>query len=692
MTSQLPSAAAPAPKAERPGLAHCLGRGEDLLMALVLAGVLLLPVAEIALRPLPYGISGGASPIVQHLVLIVGLLGGALAARQGRLLSISTLTTLFSARWQARAGIFTGAVAVLISGLLGLAGWRFAWRMREAGQTLAYGVPVWVLQLVLPAGFALIAWRLLWRSGPTSVGRMTTLLLAATGLWSAVRSIGSGMMSDQIELTETVVIVAVTAVFWTCALVASWLLWRGSSTWPGRLLSVLPATFVVAVTILVALRPVGPAGLLLPAMGLLAIATLLGAPIFTALGGAAVVLFWWQDQSIDSVAVDHYEMVINPSLPAVCLFTLAGFFLAEGGASQRLVRLFGAVVGQFRGGPAIVTALACAFFTSFTGASGVTILALGALLMPVLLEAGYSKRNATGLLTGAGSLGLLFPPCLPLILYAIVATTAGTSHGIGDLSVERMFLGGIVPGMLLLVLTALWGVIQSPRLGGPKQRFKPVEAGRALWVAKWELLLPVVALVALFGGWATMVEAAAVTALYAFIAEAVFYRDLKLRRVPGVMAECGLMVGGVLLILGVAMGLTNFLIFEQIPDRLVDLVKEHIESPYLFLLALNGLLLVVGCLMDIYSAIVVIVPLLVPIAAHFQIDPVHLGIIFLANMELGYVTPPVGMNLFLASLRFGQPMPQIIRAVIPMFFVLLVGVLLITYIPILTTALPHWLQ
>jgi C4-dicarboxylate transporter, DctM subunit len=405
----------------------------------------------------------------------------------------------------------------------------------------------------------------------------------------------------------------------------------------------------------------------------------------------------------------------------VPLFTLAGYFLAEGGASSRLVRVFNSLFGQIRGGPAIVTALVCAFFTSFTGASGVTILALGGLLMPVLLGAKYSERNALGLLTGAGSLGLLFPPCLPLILYAIISTQAKAS-----ITIEQMFLGGILPGCLMVALTIWWGVSAGPKLEREHKHFDPRETRRSIWEAKWELVLPIVALVALFSGWATPVEAAAVTALYAFVVETFVYRDLKVFRTPHphpllqgargshdssplpfegegegegagtdsktvleVVTECGLLVGGVLLILGVANGFTNYLVDAEIPAKMVEWTTRSIHAPWMFLLLLNLFLLVVGCLMDIYSAIVVVVPLIVPIGKEFGINPIHLGIIFLANLELGYLTPPVGMNLFLSSYRFHKPMAEVTRSIIPMLLVLLVGVLLITYIPPMTTLLPR---
>jgi tripartite ATP-independent transporter DctM subunit len=301
--------------------------------------------------------------------------------------------------------------------------------------------------------------------------------------------------------------------------------------------------------------------------------------------------------------------------------------------------------------------------------------------MPVLLTAGYSEKSSLGLLTGAGSLGLLFPPCLPLILYAIVAR----------ITIEEMVLGGIIPGVLMVSMTAWWGIRAGPKAVETRPSFDLAEAKEAVWHAKWELLLPAVAFAGLFGGFATPVEAAALTALYAFVVETLVYRDLKIRRdVSRVMTECGLLVGGVLLILGVALGFTNYLVDAQIPSRAVDWVTGSIHSRWAFLFLLNLFLLIVGCLMDVFSAIVVVVPLIIPLGHAFGIDPVHLGIVFLANLELGYLTPPVGMNLFLSSYRFSKPLPEVYRSAVPILVVLFVGVLCITYFPALTTALPSW--
>ncbi len=592
--------------------------GEDLAIAAVFLLMVTLPAAEIFLRKLfHFGISG-STVFVQHLVLFLGMLGGAIAARDDRLLSLSTAMYL-KGPWKSAARIFSSALAAALSALLSVASAQFVLSRKEAGETLAYGIPLWLLQLVLPIGFALISIRLVLLASPQWSGRIFTLATA-------------------------------------CALVLS-----------GVLL------------------PADPALLVTPALAVLGIATLFGAPVFVTLGGAALILFWGNGQTIVMIPIDHYRLVVNPTLPTIPLFTLAGYFLAEGGASTRLVRVFQALFGSLRGGPAIVTTLVCAFFTTFTGASGVTILALGGLLMPVLVTARYSEKHALGLLTGAGSLGLLFPPCLPLILYAIVASNAGM-----EVTVKHMFLGGIGPGLMMLLLTAWWGIRKGPDNDTPGRRFDAREAARALWASKWELALPAVALFALFGGFATPVEASAITALYAFFVEAVIHRDPKfLRRIPRVMAECGLMVGGVLLILGVAMGLTDFLFDARVPERAVDWAQNAIHSRWVFLLALNLFLLVVGCLMDVFSAIVVVAPLVIPMGRAFGVDPVHLGIVFLANLELGYLTPPVGMNLFLSSYRFGMPMGEVIRSVLPMLLVLLLGVLLTTYCPPLTTALPR---
>jgi C4-dicarboxylate transporter, DctM subunit len=600
----------------RSGWASFAFRVEDISVSFALALMALLPLAEATLRRTLHISIPGSTTIVQHMVLAVGMLGGAIAAREGRLLSLSNLSeTSLRGRAKNLSRIFTSAVSAVICGFLSLAAYQFVQTERDPARILVFGIPIWVVEIVLPAGFAVIALRILWHTSQNWRSRLIASLLT---------------------------------------IVLGILVWQ----WPAT------GHHFVGV-----------------ALGVLLIVSLLGVPALVTLGGAALILFWGVDQPIASIPIAHYALVTNPTLPTLPLFTLAGYFLAEGGAPRRLVRVFYALFGQFRGGPALVTVLVCAFFTSFTGASGVTILALGGLLMPVLLGARYSEKDALGLMTGSGSLGLLLPPCLPLIVYAIVA----------KVPIERMFLGALVPALVMMAAIALWGLRRGPKAAVSKSKTDWAEARWALWDAKWELFMPVFASIALFSGLATPVEAAALTAFYAFIVVTLIHRELNLfRDVPRVMAECGLLIGGVLLILGVSLGFTNYLVDAEVPARAVEWTTHSIHSPFLFLLLLNLFLLIVGCLMEIYPAIVVEVPLLIPLGAAFGIDPVRLGIIFLANMELGYLTPPVGLNLLMSSYRFRKPVPEVLRAVFPVIVVLGLGVLLITYLPALTTTLPRW--
>lgn len=458
--------------------------------------------------------------------------------------------------------------------------------------------------------------------------------------------------------------------------VAARVILHASPAWWGKAL----ASLGLAIPVLLGwAAPLAAERLLTPAVVIIVAATVLGLPIFAAIGGLALVLFWSTGTPVAAVTVEAYRLAASPLLPAIPLFTLGGYFLAEGGASQRLVRTFEALVGWAPGGPAILTVLVFAFFTSFTGASGVTILSLGGLLLPVLIKARFPENFSLGLVTAAGSLGVLFPPSLPVILYGVYSHT----------EIDRLFLGGLIPAFLLVVLVSAWCVWNGRRLHAERVAFSAREAGAAVWAAKWELALPVVVLVGIFGGFATLVEAAALTVLYALLVECFVYKDLSLRRdLARVVTESTTLVGGVLLILGVALGFTNYLIDAEIPARAVDWVRAHIEARWVFLLALNGFLIIVGCLLDIYSAILVVVPLIAPMGEAFGVDPIHLGVIFLANLQLGYLTPPVGMNLFLAAYRFNQPLARVYRDSFPFLLVMLLGVLLITYVPELSLKLP----
>jgi tripartite ATP-independent transporter DctM subunit len=418
------------------------------------------------------------------------------------------------------------------------------------------------------------------------------------------------------------------------------------------------------------------AGILLwPAVGALIVAAVVGAPVFVVLGGVALLLFFAAEVPAAAIPVEAYRIVVSPAIPTIPLFTLTGYLLAESGASMRLVRLFRALFGWLPGGLAIVTTLVCAFFSTFTGASGVTILALGGLLLPVLLKNAYPERFGIGLLTATGSIGLLFPPSIVIITYGVV------SH----IPIPDLFMAGIVPGLLMVTAVGALGVYGALQTRSPRPRFELREAVAAMWETKWELFVPVIALYGMFGGFSTLTEAAAITAAYTLIVQCVIHRDLHIiRDLPGVLLKCVTLIGGVFVIIGVAMGLTSYLIDAQVPDAAAAWVRAHVDSPFVFLLALNLFLLVVGCLMDIFSAMVVVVPLILPMGAAFGIPPLQLAMIFLVNLELGYLTPPVGMNLFLASYRFERPMAVIYRSAAPFLLVLLVVVLLVTYVPWLT--------
>lgn len=407
------------------------------------------------------------------------------------------------------------------------------------------------------------------------------------------------------------------------------------------------------------------------------VSLIFGAPIFVGLGGMAVLLFWSEFTPISAIPTETYRIVVSPTLPTIPLFTLAGYLLAESKASERLVSVFRELFGWIPGGTPVIIVLLCGFFTALTGGSGVTILALGGLLLPLLIKEGYSRSFSLGLITVSGSLGLLFPPSLPAIIYGV---TAGVS-------VKNIFIAGLFPGLLLIIMISIWALYQGKKDKITLTPFNLIKALKVSWNTKWELFIPILILFGVFGGFTTLVETAALTVVYIFIVEIYIYKDITLSMLPRIILDCATLIGGVLIILGVAMGLTSYLVDAQIPIVILNWVKATISSKYIFLLMLNIFLLMVGCLMDIFSAIIVIVPLVAPLGLYFGIDPVHLAIIFIANLELGFLTPPVGMNLFLAAYRFDEDMPEIYKATLPFFIVRLLAVGLITYLPIITLGL-----
>ena len=406
--------------------------------------------------------------------------------------------------------------------------------------------------------------------------------------------------------------------------------------------------------------------------GLLVLLTLLGLPLFITLAAGGLLASHYAELNPALLIVELNRLATSPYLAAIPLFTFAGVVLAAGGAPKRLIQLFNACVGWLPGGMASVTIASCAFFTAFSGASGVTILALGGLMFPMLLHAGYGERFTLGLLTTSGSLGLLFAPSLPILLYGIVA----------GVSIDRLFLAGLVPGLLLMLILGIYSLYIGRKTEVPRHAFSWSNLAVALREGMWDLLLPVGVIVGIFGGYVTISEASACTAVYVLVLEGFIHREIHLGKylVP-LLKDTAILVGSILIILSVAMGLTNLLIDAQVPMKIFGWVKLHIYSQFEFLILLNLFLLVVGCMMDIFSAIVVVVPLILPIAKLYGIDPVHLGVIFLANLEIGYSTPPVGINLFIASQRFGRPVLSLVRAALPFLVLMLTWLLLITNIP-----------
>ncbi|MEM7252271.1 MAG: TRAP transporter large permease subunit [Pseudomonadota bacterium] len=588
-------------------IVHWFRRTEDGVLTLVLALLVLLPVVEIVLRAM--GVAGlvGAAGFAQHLTLVVSMVGGAIAARENRLLALATAQMLGE---QVAARMVRGVFTGLVSGVLGIGASHYVSLEIGESQRLGYDVPSWLFQLFMPLGFVLIAWRSLYDA---------------------------------------------------------------SGGWGGRIAAIVTAVVVGAVLYLWGLEFPTLITLMLIA---LVIAAFLGVPIFAVLGGATLLLFWVEEVPIGAMAIDHYRLATSPALPAIPLFTLAGFLLAESEAPKRIVRLFETLFGRFKHGAVMVTVIVSTFFTCFTGASGVTILALGGLLMPLLLAANYPERRGLGLIAGGGGPGVLFPPSVPLILFAVIA----------DLRINDMFIAGLLPGLIMLAIAIWWGTMGGHDAQRSSATFAWRDVWAAAWAAKWELAVPIAAVVTLLTGLATPVETAAVTAFAAFIVVTMIHRELHITRdIPRVFVECGLLIGGIFLVLGIALGFTNYIVDAEVPDMLVDWVTTYIESKWAFLVVLNVVLLIAGCVMDIYSAVIVLVPIALPLAAAYGIHPVHLGAIFLVNLELGYLTPPVGLNLFFAAARFRRSVIEVWRASFTLFLLMFIGLALVTYWPALST-------
>jgi len=411
---------------------------------------------------------------------------------------------------------------------------------------------------------------------------------------------------------------------------------------------------------------------------LIIVLAFLGAPMFAVLSAFALIGFHLSDIQFAALIVDIYSQFSNnPVLYTIPIFTFAGFILAESKASLRVVDFSQAILGWLPGGLAIVALVACAFFTTFTGASGVTIIALGGLLYPALIKGNYSERFSLGLLTTSGSLGLLFFPSLPIIIYGVVAGT----------SITQLFAAGLIPGIFLMIVLSVYSVFVAGKTDTVRTRTSLAEIRATTRAAKWELFIPVMLVVGIFGGFVTLGEVASIMVAYAFVVEVFIHRDIPLKDFPAIIRESMVLVGAIFIIFGSALALTTYMIDAEIPMIMLEFIQAHISSKVVFLIALNVFLLIVGSLMEIYAALVVVVPLVVPIAASYDINPVHLGIIFLANLEIGYSMPPVGLNLIISCIRFDKPVTSLYRACLPFIIIMVIALIAITYLPWMSLAL-----
>ncbi len=593
-------------------------RPDAALAVAALALMAVLPAVEMALRPLLGGGVQNAPALVQHLGLVLAMAGSLVAARSGHLATFAG--GLGHAAADGRPAWHQQLVRLCAAVLCGALAWASAELVASeipAGRPLAYGLPVWVVQSAMPIGFALLGWRL----GAS---------IHSGAVWRHLAGAGA----------------------------------TGAGAWLAHALGALPAGLPLA-----------------PAFVGLAVLLLAGAPIFAVIGGLALVLFWHAGQPIAAIALSHYSITVNPSLPALPLFTLAGLIFARTGAARRLSAVFVSCFGAGTHGTLIGTALLCSCFTAFTGGSGVTILALGGLLLPLLLRAGLPQARAIGLVTSASALGVLLAPSVPLIMYAILARVP----------IGTMFLAGIVPALVMVAFLLVVGgyLRRSPAtMAAPAQA---LPAQQALWDARWELAAPVMAIGSLAGGLATPTESAALTVLYAAATQALIHREIDWRGLRDTAVESAQVIGGVMLILGMALGLTNYLVDAGIPDAAVEWVQQHIPNRWVFLLALNVFLFAAGALMEIFAALAVLVPLLLPMAQSYGIDPVHFGIIFLANLEMGFLCPPAGMNVYFAAAMFRRPLREVAVAVLPSVAALFLGTLAISAWPLLATGLPRWI-
>lgn len=611
-----------------------LVKTENFTASFILLLLAVVPVVEIIMRIFFRSSIQSGAEYTAHLVLWITFLGGMITSRSNQHLAISAGLDLLGPRYKAIVIVFNHTLSSTITFAFSISGLSMI--LMAFDKSMMIGIfPVRILTAIIPIGYFIISYRF---SNSEKISKIGS------------RIVRSGFLFGFLLAFPSVVNIAYSLM----SEVPSFL----------YILNDYYYTFAAIFT--------------KPLLVVLFLSMFFGLPLFVVLGGAAYLLFAGTWGVLELIPNEAYSMLTGHTIAAIPMFTLAGFILSESKAGERLVGLFQALFGWIPGGLAVSAVLVCAFFTTFTGASGVTILALGALLSYILMgSGGYKKEFTYGLLTASGSIGLLFPPSLPIILYGVIA----------QISIKDLFIGGILPGLLMVSILSGFGIITAMKSGTSIIPFKLSSLLISFKEAAWEILLPIIILVFYFGGITSLVETGAVAVIYALLVEVVIRKDIKYNEIVSVFLKSIPIIGGVLIILASSRGLSYFIIDAEIPMKLTYWVETHISSKYLFLILLNFALLITGSMMDIFSAIMVVVPLMLPLGALFDIHPVHLGIIFLANLELGYLTPPVGLNLFLASYRFDEPLARIYKSVIPFFLMLLFSVLLITYIPWLSTGL-----
>ena len=654
----------PAPRPDAAAKSR-IARVEDGMVIAALLLLALIPTAQVIVRLLFDASLTAINDYVRHLAVWVACLSGIVATRERHHLSLSAGLPKLPAPYDRWAAVGATAITVAVTtavavsaASLTLIGWDPYARIGV--------LPRRAVLAIMPLGFGLMALRAVLAAGrPVEDGRS-----GRAGIAAGVLGIALGLVLALPPLVNVIIAVS----------------WEIGSGLPALELPLLDA----ADAVIGAVR-----SLRLPLLIVMIVSAVAGVPIFAVLGGIALVMFA-TNGVLETVPDEAYGMLIGVHVPALPLFAVTGFLLSESGAGQRLIDLCTVLFSRFRGGLIIASTLICAYFTTFTGASGVTILAVGGLLAALLVQSGFRKDLSIGLLTASGSIGLLFPPSLPIIMYGMVTQT----------DIRALFAGGIGPGVLMVAALIVFTLVRARRMArrssaphgaapagaaygaaAPKAPAGLREVGGALRRAGWEAALPVIILVLLFGGITNLVETAAVAVVYLLAVQLFIHRDLRPRDLPRLFAKAAPIIGGILIILGLAKALSFAIVDAQVPQALVQWFADRVRSPYAFLILLNLALLIAGCLMDIFSATVVLAPLLIPIGESYGLDAVHLGIIFLANLELGYLTPPVGLNLFLASYRFETPLSGLYRSTLPFLAILLASVLVITYVPPLTTTL-----